>query len=108
MRHGHRSGSTYELTPPAAKDARRVGREGGDGRRGRPAPARRIAVHHDLFASAALRGAVRATTKRADVVVAASQAIADELRLPATILHPGVDLDAFIPDAAPRRPAARR
>jgi glycosyltransferase involved in cell wall biosynthesis len=66
--------------------------------------ARRIAVHHDLFASPALRGAVRSTTKRADAVVAASQAIADELNLPATILHPGVDLDAFTPTAPPDGP----
>ena len=66
--------------------------------------ARTIAVHHDLFASPALRGAVRATTKRADVVVAASQAIADELRLPATILHPGVDLEAFTPTPLPDGP----
>ena len=49
----------------------------------------------------ALRGAVRSTTKRADVVVAASQAIADELNLPATILRPGVDLDAFTPTPPP-------
>ena len=66
--------------------------------------ARTIAVHHDLFPSPALRGAVRATTRRADVVVAASQAIADELRLPATILHPGVDLEAFTPTPLPDGP----
>jgi glycosyltransferase involved in cell wall biosynthesis len=65
---------------------------------------RRIAVHHDLFDSPALRGAVRATTKRAHAVVAASQAIADELKLPATILHPGVDLDAFAPTPLPPGP----
>lgn len=66
--------------------------------------ARRIAVHHDLFDSASLRGALRATTKRADTVIAASQAIADELDLPATILHPGVDLDAFTPTPLPEGP----
>jgi glycosyltransferase involved in cell wall biosynthesis len=65
---------------------------------------RRIAVHHDLFDSPALRGAVRATTRRAHAVVAASQAIADELDLPATILHPGVDLDAFSPTPLPPGP----
>lgn len=65
---------------------------------------RRVAVHHDLFDSSALRGAVRATTKRAHVVVAASQAIADELKLPATILHPGVDLTAFTPTPLPGGP----
>ncbi|MDA0173234.1 glycosyltransferase family 4 protein [Solirubrobacter taibaiensis] len=65
---------------------------------------RRIAVHHDLFDSPALRGAVRATTKRSAAVVAASQAIADELDLPATILHPGVDLDAFTPTPLPDGP----
>jgi glycosyltransferase involved in cell wall biosynthesis len=65
---------------------------------------KRIAVHHDLFDSPALRGALRATTKRAHAVVAASQAIADELDLPATILHPGVDLDAFTPAPLPGGP----
>lgn len=65
---------------------------------------RRLAVHHDLFDSPALRGAVRATTRRAHVVVAASQAIADELRLPATILHPGVDLTRYTPTPLPDGP----
>ncbi|MBE2316387.1 glycosyltransferase family 4 protein [Solirubrobacter sp. CPCC 204708] len=65
---------------------------------------RRIAVHHDLFDSPALRGAVRATTKRSDVVVAASQAVADDLALEATILHPGVDLDVFVPTPLPDGP----
>lgn len=65
---------------------------------------RRVAVHHDLFPSPALRGAVRATTKRAQAVVAASQAIADELKLNATILHPGVDLAAFTPTPLPDGP----
>lgn len=65
---------------------------------------RRVAVHHDLFDSPALRGAVRATTKRANVVVAASQAIADDLNVPATILHPGVDLDTFTPTPLPDGP----
>ncbi|MDA0182651.1 glycosyltransferase [Solirubrobacter phytolaccae] len=65
---------------------------------------RRVAVHHDLFDAPALRGAVRATTRRADVVVAASQAIADDLRLDATILHPGVDLTAFTPTPLPDGP----
>ncbi len=64
----------------------------------------RVAVHHDLFDAPALRGAVRATTRRAHVVVAASQAIADELKLPATILHPGVDLDRFTPTPLPDGP----
>lgn len=65
---------------------------------------RRVAVHHDLFDSPALRGAVRATTRRADAVVAASQAIADELHVEATILHPGVDLGAFTPTPLPEGP----
>ena len=47
--------------------------------------------------------------KRADGVVAASAGHRRRARdLPATILHPGVDLDRVHPDAAPRRPAARR
>lgn len=63
-----------------------------------------VAVHHDLFPSPALRGAVRATTKRARTVVAASQAIADELNVKATILHPGVDLNVFTPTPIPPGP----
>lgn len=66
--------------------------------------ARRIAVHHDLFDSSSLRGALRATTKRADTIVAASQAIADWLDLEASILHPGIDLDAFAPTPLPGGP----
>jgi glycosyltransferase involved in cell wall biosynthesis len=78
------------------------------GRPGSPpsSPARRrVAGPHDLFASPALRGAVRATTKRAHAVVAASHAIADELNLPdVTILHPGVDLGRFTPTPLPPGP----
>lgn len=66
--------------------------------------ARRIAVHHDLFDSPSLRGALRATTRRADTIIAASQAIADWLDLDAGILHPGVDLDVFTPTPLPEGP----
>jgi glycosyltransferase involved in cell wall biosynthesis len=62
-----------------------------------------IAVLHDIHRGA-LRTAVQAAAKRAGGVVAASRAVADGLD--ATILHPGVDLDAFspmpLPDGPPR------
>ena len=35
--------------------------------------------------------------RRADVVIALSQAIADDLAVPARVVHPGVDLDGFKP-----------
>jgi glycosyltransferase involved in cell wall biosynthesis len=63
-----------------------------------------LAIHHDLHRSAAVRGAVRATTRRADAVAAASHAIARELRLDASVLHPGVNLDAFTPAPLPDGP----
>src|SRR3954451_12404681 len=65
-----------------------------------------LAVHHDLYPKPAVRGAVRAATRRADATVAASQAIADQLPGEVLVLHPGVDLDALppapLPGAAPR------
>ncbi|MDA0165230.1 glycosyltransferase [Solirubrobacter ginsenosidimutans] len=64
-----------------------------------------LAVHHDLQPNAKLRAALRATTRRANGVVAASHAIARDLGLEqATILHPGVDLDRFSPRPLPPRP----
>ena len=69
------------------------------------APLRRpvLAVHHDLH-HGAVRTVVRAATRRADGVAAASQAIADELGMPAAVLHFGVDLDAFTPTPLPEGP----
>jgi len=96
-------GMTYELTRMRPKTLVAWGAKAVMAAAGVP-NTRRVAVHHDLFDSAALRGAVRATTTRADAVVTASQAIADELKLPATILHPGVDLTAFTPTPLPDGP----
>lgn len=61
-----------------------------------------LAVHHDLLPSAGVAAAVRAATLRADGVVAASEAVARDLRRGGvTILHPGVDLGAWPPLPAP-------
>jgi glycosyltransferase involved in cell wall biosynthesis len=69
-----------------------------------------LAVHHDLLPSAGVAAAVRAASRRADGVVATSRAVARDLRVAAgephaegapaagaTILHPGIDLDAWTP-----------
>jgi len=65
-----------------------------------------LAVHHDLLPSAGVAAAVRAATRRADGVLATSRAVARDLRAPATILHPGVDLAAWpvlpVPEGPPR------
>jgi glycosyltransferase involved in cell wall biosynthesis len=63
-----------------------------------------LAVHHDLLPDPKVRAAVRAATKRANGVIAASEAIADDLGLDADILHPGVDLDHFTPHPLPDGP----
>jgi glycosyltransferase involved in cell wall biosynthesis len=76
-----------------------------------------LAVHHDLppapavggpaarVARAGARAALRAATRRADGVAAASEAIARDLGRPdAAILHPGVDLRAFAPLPPPDGP----
>ena len=64
-----------------------------------------LAVHHDLLARARVRALVRAATRRADGVAAASEAIARDLGLPeVAILHPGVDLAAFSPQPLPDGP----
>ncbi len=56
-----------------------------------------LAVHHDLPPSAGVGAAVRAASRRADGVVAASHAVARGLRVSAAILHPGIDLAAWAP-----------
>src|SRR4051812_15219962 len=61
-----------------------------------------IAVHHDLYASAALRAALNAATRRAAATVAASHAVAEQFG--GTVLHPGVDLGAFSPAPLPSGP----
>jgi glycosyltransferase involved in cell wall biosynthesis len=62
-----------------------------------------VAVLHDLH-QGAVRAAVRAAIGRADGAVAASRAVAAALGIDATILHPGVDLDAFSPLPRPGGP----
>ena len=66
-----------------------------------------LAVHHDLLPGRGVGAAVRAASRRADGVAAASHAVAHELRVPpaagglpvggggVTVLHPGVDLEAW-------------
>lgn len=63
-----------------------------------------LAVHHDLLPSPVVRGAVRATTKRANGVAAASHAIARQFKGDVTVLHPGVDLTRFTPQPLPKGP----
>jgi glycosyltransferase involved in cell wall biosynthesis len=63
-----------------------------------------VAVHHDLYPRPAVRGAVRAATRRAKVTAAASQAIADQLPGEVAVIHPGVDLDAITPTPLPSGP----
>jgi glycosyltransferase involved in cell wall biosynthesis len=63
-----------------------------------------LAVHMDLLPRRGVGAAVRWATRRADGVVAASEAIAAAVGVPATILHPGVDLDRFAPTPAPNDP----
>jgi glycosyltransferase involved in cell wall biosynthesis len=62
-----------------------------------------LAVHHDLL-SPAIWLAVRAATRRANGVAAASQVIASDIGGDVTVLHPGVDLDRFTPRPAPAGP----
>jgi glycosyltransferase involved in cell wall biosynthesis len=73
------------------------------------APLRRrpplLAVHHDLLTGRGVGAAVRWATRRADGVVAASEAVSASLASPgAMVLHPGVDLDRFAPAPPPDRP----
>ena len=58
---------------------------------------RLVFQHNDLLPTGGAGRAVRAAAKRADLVLALSQAIADDLGLPATVIHPGVDLERFKP-----------
>jgi glycosyltransferase involved in cell wall biosynthesis len=63
-----------------------------------------LAVHMDLLPRHGVATAVRWATRRADGVAAASEAIAAAVATPATILHPGVDLERFAPAPAPDEP----
>ena len=65
---------------------------------------RLVFQHNDLLPGPAVARAVRLAARKADLVVALSKAIADDLALPATVVHPGVDLDRFTPAPLPERP----
>ena len=60
-----------------------------------------LAVHHDLLPGREVAAAVRRATRRAAGVLATSEAVAADLRLPASVLHPGVDLGAWRPAPPP-------
>jgi glycosyltransferase involved in cell wall biosynthesis len=62
-----------------------------------------LAVHHDLL-SGPVRSATRIATRRADRVAATSNAIASQFGANVAVLHPGVDLDRFIPRPLPTGP----
>src|SRR6478672_7067980 len=54
--------------------------------------------HNDFLPSLTVARAVRAAAKRADLVLALSQAIADDLAIEGVqVIHPGVDLERFRP-----------
>jgi N-acetylglucosaminyl-diphospho-decaprenol L-rhamnosyltransferase len=61
---------------------------------GRPRP-RLVIQHHDLVPGPAIGRALRAAAGRADLVVAASECVAEELRVPAQVIHPGVEIQRF-------------
>jgi glycosyltransferase involved in cell wall biosynthesis len=60
-----------------------------------------VFVHNDLLPSPLVARAVRAAARRADLVVALSQAIADDLALDVEVIPPGVDLDRLRPTGPP-------
>jgi glycosyltransferase involved in cell wall biosynthesis len=60
-----------------------------------------LAVHHDLLPGRDVAAAVRWATRRAAGALATSHAVARDLRRPAAVLHPGVDLAAWRPAPAP-------
>ena len=60
-----------------------------------------LAVHHDLLPDPRTAAALRWATRRAGGALATSAAVARDLRAPAAVLRPGVDLDAWRPSPAP-------
>jgi N-acetylglucosaminyl-diphospho-decaprenol L-rhamnosyltransferase len=62
---------------------------------------RLVFQHNDLLPGGAAGRAVRAAATRADLVIALSQAIADDLGQDAVVIRPGVDLDRFRPAEEP-------
>lgn len=65
-----------------------------------------VFAHNDLLPGPLIGVAVRAAARRADRVIALSDAIAAELGTHAVVLHPGVDLEAFaaVAEAPPAQP----
>jgi glycosyltransferase involved in cell wall biosynthesis len=64
-----------------------------------------LAVHHDLLPAWPIRAVVKEATKDANGIVAASRAIARDIAdQDVTVLHPGVDLNRFSPQATPPGP----
>lgn len=63
-----------------------------------------VFLHQDLAPGPLLAGAVRLAAARCDAVVALSEAIARDLRLPASVLRPGTDLVRFAPTPPPATP----
>jgi glycosyltransferase involved in cell wall biosynthesis len=63
-----------------------------------------LAVHHDLLPKGAIRAVVKAASKDANGVAAASHAIAKQIGGDPTVLHPGVDLERFHPRPPPQGP----
>jgi glycosyltransferase involved in cell wall biosynthesis len=61
-----------------------------------------LAVHMDLLPSPGVATAIRWATRRADGVLAVSEAVAREIG--GAVLHPGVDLDAWTPQPLPDGP----
>jgi glycosyltransferase involved in cell wall biosynthesis len=77
--------------------------------RGLDAPPALVFQHNDLLPGPLVGRAVRAAARRADLTLALSQAIADDLRrggrpAPVEVLHAGVDLERFRPQAGPAGP----
>ena len=54
--------------------------------------------HNDLLPAGATARVVRSAAARADLVIALSQAIADDLGVDAVVVRPGADLERFSPD----------
>jgi glycosyltransferase involved in cell wall biosynthesis len=75
--------------------------------RGLKPPRPLVFGHNDLLPSPLVGRAVRAAAKRADLVVALSRAIAEDLEEPGSlgtrveVVRPGVDLDRFAPSSPP-------
>ena len=63
-----------------------------------------LAVHCDLPPRGPVARAVRLSARRADGAAALSHAIADAVAPGATVLHPGVDLEAWSPAPPPPAP----